>query len=288
MHASIDNFQFCEQELKKIDPIGHFSALTAHKQTRPSLMVLLAFIATIRRIPGQVSSIEMRQIRLQWWRENLTDNKASFSTGCGLANIGPLASSLKQVQKQFSLPDDLLIAFIDAYDISKVADSPTQDAYFEYSWNAYSIPLSLACQILIRDQNQDAFTSLLKSAGMAICLAEDLRNWPQQMQDQRKGLPLDLSSHQQQSTQETKKRNDHPSMQATMNELCDIALENNKHALTLLKDLKKNGFAEAIPAFLPLALVPKIIKARKKSPDEAIILSKWRSFLSIGYMAYRL
>lgn len=286
MSGSEDLFAFCQSELKSLDTVSHFAALTAPQDKRQALMALYAFHVTIRRIATQVSSPEMGEIRLQWWRDVILDTQSSFESGCGLANIGPLAGALKQIQKQYQLPCDQLEAIVDAHAFDLASSPmPDEESYDIYSKSTTGMRLALASRILNDGQSTDRLAGLFVTAGKAISLTEHLRVWPQTTKAKQLFLPLDafqehgLSAHDLYALE-------HPDQSAeAIIALCHKAASLHEEAMAGLKKLKAKNNAHLAPAFLALAPVPMILKMRQKRPHDPIEISNWRSYWHIWRMA---
>ena len=143
-----DIFGFCQAELKKTDPIRHFVALTTPELHRPYIFALYAFLAEIDRIPKMVTEQTMGEIRLQWWKDTVTRD-ADGTSGCGGANIGPLATALKDVIRRYNLPTQAIEQMIEARIFDLYNDPmPDMTAYETYAGETQALPLLLAAQIL--------------------------------------------------------------------------------------------------------------------------------------------
>ncbi|WP_319568682.1 squalene/phytoene synthase family protein [Cohaesibacter marisflavi] len=286
MSGSEDIFSFCQSELKALDPVSHFAALTAPQEKRPALMALFAFLTTLRRIPAQVSSKEMGEIRLQWWRDILSDNQSNFTDGCGLANIGPLATALKQTQKKFQLPSDQLEAIVDAYSLDlSTSPIPDDNTYDSYARSTKGMRLALACRILNDGQSPDQLALLFMTAGKAISLAEHLRTWPEAAKAKQLFLPLDIFESFGLSEQDLYAAPHSKQSAEAIMALCQKASDLHKESIEGLKNIKEGGNAHLTPAFMALAPVPLILLKRQRKPHDHLEISNWRSYWSIWRMA---
>nr|WP_319389213.1 squalene/phytoene synthase family protein [uncultured Cohaesibacter sp.] len=289
MSEPMDDFTFCQSELKHLDPVGHFIALTAPAIHRPSLMVLRAFLATINRIPAQVSTPEMGQIRLQWWRDVVTDTQSSYGNGCGLANIGPLATALKQVQRQYHLPVEHLTAIVDALDFYlDHSPMPDEAAYRHHVWQTDALPMLLTCQILNGGEGPRLPEGLLESFGLATGLARHLHNWPLDAANHQLFLPLDSFTRHGVSLSDLFSGLQPDGLRIVIEALCHLAKANYEMAMASLREMQKEDAARLSPAFLALATVPRALSLRRKSPAAQLSVANWRSYWSIWRMAARL
>ncbi|WP_321446456.1 squalene/phytoene synthase family protein [uncultured Cohaesibacter sp.] len=286
MSGSEDVFSFCQSELKALSPVSHFAALTAPQDKRPALMALYAFLVTLRRIPAQVSSKEMGEIRLQWWRDILSDTQSNFADGCGLDNIGPLATALKQTQRQFQLPSDQLEAIVDAHSLDLAPGSmPDGNTYDSYARSTKGMRLALACRILNDGQSPDHLAQLFITAGKAISLAEHLRTWPEAAKAKQLFLPLDMFENFGLSEQDLYASPHSKQSAEAIKALCQNASDLHKETLEALKDIKEGGQAHLAPAFMALGPVPLILKKRQRRPHDHLEISNWRSYWCIWRMA---
>ena len=279
-----DPFVFCQHELKRLDPVSHFAALTIPEAKRPAIMALYAFLASIKRIPDRVSSKEMGHIRLQWWRDIIASPGDEFSSGCGCANIGPLATALKEAQHQFRLPPDQFDVILDAYAFS-LENEPieTTEEYDRYAKNTHCVPLLLACQILNDGVPSQEAAPLCLKAGQAISLANHLHTWTSDIAAGRTYLPQESFEPEGLSLNKSAVH----ATKAAIGALCDTALEHHTSAMQLLLD-EKGATSQLAAAFIPLATVPLLAKARKKKPTEPIKLATWRSYWAMWRLAVKL
>nr|WP_319485003.1 squalene/phytoene synthase family protein [uncultured Cohaesibacter sp.] len=288
MSEPMDDFAFCQTELKHLDPVRHFIALTAPEIHRPSLMVLFAFLATLNRIPAQVSTPEMGQIRLQWWRDIIADTQSGFGNGCGLANVGPLATALKQILKQYRLSVEHLTAIVDALGFNLEHNPiPDETAYRNHVWQTDSLPMLLASQILNKGEEPRLPEGLMESAGLASGLARHLQNWPLDATNRQLFLPLDSFTHHGVSLSDLFSGGLPEGLRIAIEELCQLARANHQSAMASLRQMPKEDSIRFSPAFLTLATVPRTLSLRSKTPTGQLSVANWRHYWSIWRMAAR-
>lgn len=288
MVNSQDNFAFSQAELKKTDPVRHFSALTAPASHRAPLMAFYAFLAEIERIPHLVSDPSMGEIRFQWWCDTLSAMDSETSTGCGGANIGPLASALREVQKQYELPSTSMCQIIEAHRFDLYND-PMQDmvGFETYAGEVASIPMMLACQILNDGEPPNQITDLCGHAGVAVSLATQLFSWPDKAKEHRIVLPLSSFERHGVSTADLYARTQSNDMKRAINDLITLASDHHEKAIRLYSDLAKKGQSKLAPAFLSLAAVPYMLRKRRLAPFAPLRLSLWRTYWNMWRLASR-
>nr|WP_321464122.1 squalene/phytoene synthase family protein [uncultured Cohaesibacter sp.] len=286
MPNASDAFAFCQNELKQLDPVSHFAALTAPQDNRAALMVLYAFVVNLQRIPMLVSTPEMGQIRLQWWRDIIADANKGYGQGCGSDNIGPLAFALKQIQKQYRLPADQLEAMIDAREFD-LAGTPMADlaSYRDYSRKTGAITLALASQILDRGKAQHQHAELFISAAAAIQLCGHLQTWPEDAERRKLFLPQEIFTRQGAELSDILAKAQGITIEKSIEDLCKLAHEWHSDAMARLGNLPDEKRAQLLPAFLLLAPTSLILKRRRKRPLAPITIPHWRSYWSIWRMA---
>lgn len=281
-----DSFSFCQKELKRTDPLARFMALVASEEHRPALMVLDAFLADIARIPLQVTEPAMGEIRLQWWRDVVGAPDTGRDQGCGAANIGPLASALKDVMRQYQLSAATLQQLLDARVFDLYSDPmPDIAAYETYAGETRSLPLMLAAQILNNGILPEGIADLCGHAGMAISLSDHLYNWPRDAARQRLFLPLDAFTAHQVTVSDILTSKPSPRTEQAISDLCQLAREHHFKASAHLKSTKAQGNGHLLPALLMLAPAQLQLKKREKAPLKPLKLSNWRLYASVMRMA---
>jgi phytoene synthase len=230
----------------------------------------------------------MGQIRLQWWRDIIADTQSGFGSGCGLANIGPLATALKQAQRQYHLRAEHLTAIIDALDFNLEHNPmPDEAAYRHHVWQTESLPLLLACQILNEGEEPRLPEDLMESVGLATGLARHLQNWPLDAANRQLFLPLESFTRHGLSLSDLFSGNQPDGLRIAIEALCQLARTSHQSAIASLRQMPKEETARLSPAFLALSTVPLTLSLRHKSPTGQLSVANWRRYWSIWRMAAR-
>ena len=281
-----DDFSFCQTELKRINPVAHFMALTAPVEHRPALIAFYAFLAELARIPATISEPSMGEIRLQWWRDIVTDPACDDKQGCGSANIGPLGSAVKQVQRQYHLSTDVLLQTIDARAFDLYNDPmPDLATYEAYAGETLALPLMQAAQILNRGENPQELADLCGHAAMAISLSRHLLTWPIAAQSRKLFLPGNAFAKYGADVENIFHHQRGEEVRSAIIDLCTLAEEHQTKAKTLYAALKGKGQAHLAPTFLALAPITLTLKMRSKAPFKDLRLPNWRAYWHIWRMA---
>ncbi|WP_316862362.1 squalene/phytoene synthase family protein [uncultured Cohaesibacter sp.] len=285
MSNSQTDFEYCQTKLKKNAAFLHFSALTVTEEARPATMALYAFYAELSRISRQVTSQEMGEIRLQWWNDVVEDATIDGQKGCGLANIGPLASALKQIQRQYNLPQPELLNIIRSrsFDVG-TTPMPNLEAYQAYVMALNASLLRLTMQILNNGEPATIENDLIVHSSLAIGLANHLFYWPQDARRNKLFLPLDAFARQEVSVTGIFDIETSSGLHAALEDLCQLALAHHFKAKSHLASLKKTAQSHLAPAFLGLAISEKMIKMRQKHPTKDLTLPLWRGYWKIWRM----
>jgi phytoene synthase len=151
----------------------YLAALLAPSTVREDLITLAAFAGEIARIPAYVSEPMMGEIRLQWWRDAL-----SAESGSG----HPIADRMRAVIARYSLPEFLVVGFIDAQAFG-LQDEPIADEQMLTAQLAKTegALFELALRILGRSDAAARATALAagKAYGLARMLVELPALWAQ-------------------------------------------------------------------------------------------------------------
>jgi len=104
-----DAYRHCEALVRAADKDRFLAALFAPADRRGALYALYAFNVEIARVRDAIREPMAGEIRLQWWRDVLNGERA----GEGAAN--PVAAALLDTIARFALPTGPLLGLIDAH-----------------------------------------------------------------------------------------------------------------------------------------------------------------------------
>ena len=280
-----DDLAFCKAELKTLNPIHHFTALTARESHRADLIAFYAFLAEIARIPRLVSEPGTGEIRLQWWIDVINSVQDDVSEGCGAPNIGPIAAALKYLQHKYALSAEALTQIVEARKFDLYHDPMPDRAAFEtYAGETRSLPLLLSTQIM-NDGVIPDISELCGNAGMAISLSNHLRRWAKVASYQQLFLPRDCFQAHEIDLPQIFSRRPTANLTAALHELMDRMQERHKLAMVDYRSLKSRELGHLAPVFLELSLVPLVHKKRVSDLYGEISIPNWRGYWSIWRMA---
>lgn len=262
-----DDFAFCQSELKRLDPVRHFASLTVAEARRADFLAFQCFLADLAAIPMRVSEPAMGEIRLTWWQDIVKNAGADQGEESEARSIGPLASCLKRIQHRYGLSEGHLLPIIEARRFDLYNDPMPDMAHFEtYAGEVEALALKASTHILGADAKLD-LSDLCGHAGMAICLAQHVFDWPSNAEKQRVFLPTDAF--------------DGPAIVA----LCEVAERHCAEAMAELTKLPRDMRGQLAPAFLRLGPARLMIQKRKKQPLGLLRLANWRCYWSIWRLA---
>ncbi len=272
---------FCQDQLRKFDPLHHFMALASLEIHRPALMVLHCFLDEIERIPLQVSEPTMGEIRLQWWLDVIARENTDLEGRDGLENIGPVASCLKLIQRNYNLSPDHLIQIIEARKFDLYNDPmPDWDTFETYAGETQALPLLLAAQIL-NDGIVPEISDLCGNAAMAICLTKQLTNFARNANRQKLYLPFGEFSEAQVNEAQIWVLESEEDIISVLKPIANKSHDHHVQAQQEFNSLKEKGQAHLGSAFLELALVSARLKQWKKKPLAPKNIPLWKQYWSI-------
>src|SRR5712671_4300577 len=114
------NFESCEDIIRKSDYDRYAAAVFAPKRVRGHLCALYAFNYEIAKTGETVSEVLAGQIRLQWWRDAIAELRE------GKRREHPVVLALAEVLRAHDLPQNLFDQMIDARECD-LDEMPFQD-----------------------------------------------------------------------------------------------------------------------------------------------------------------
>ncbi len=268
-------------DVRRLDPDRFFASLFIPEPARSHVHAVLAFSAEIARVRDVVSSPLPGEIRLQWWRDLLSDLK--------LADAGapPLAQALADTITRCRLPVEPFQNLIDARIFDLYDDPmPSQNDLDGYLGETASALFRLS-SLVLADGGDAGAADLAGHAGVAYGLTGLLRAFPFHASKGQIYLPADLLARHDVATSDITDGKAKPELLAVLAELRALARDHHARAVKLLKDAPKS----VRPAFLPLALAPGLLKIMDRSDYDPfrtpVDVPQWRKQLSLWWMARR-
>jgi 15-cis-phytoene synthase len=238
------NFDYCATLVRDADRDRYLAALFAPAEHRDSLFALYAFNIEIAKVRDVAREPMPGEIRLQWWREALSGERA------GEAAAHPVASALLATLSRYGFVAAPLLELIDER-IFDLYDEPmpTVGALELYAIRTQSPIFAMAAGILGGGAAQPELFTL--DASVAYTVGAILRNFGRQTARHQIYVPLDiLDRHKVTREQIFAAQVSGPLLDA-LAEMRTIA----RHHLTQAQGKLASAPPEILPAFLPVALV---------------------------------
>lgn len=260
-----DAFRHCEDLVRAADKDRFLATLFAPADQRGPLFALYAFNAEIAGVRDRAREPMPGEIRLQWWRDVLNGERA------GEAAANPIAAALMETIARFSLPAQRLNGLIEAHAFDLYDDSmPTFEALEGYARHTSATIFDLAALICGAPVEYAS-----EHAGLAYGMTAVLRSFA--LNASRRQLLVPVEALERAATPE------------------DIFAGQSSpwlvNALGMLRNRARGHFAAfeqafvrvpaaAMPALLPVALVPSYLCAMERpgyDPFRSLVeVPQWR------------
>lgn len=264
-----ENEAHCLAVLRDTDRDRYLACLLAPAEKRGALAALYAFHAEIARVRDLVREALPGEIRLQWWRDLLEGT----ADGDALAN--PLAAALLDCVKAYRLPVAVLTDMIEAR-IFDVYNDPmeSRSALEGYAGETASALMQLASLILDPERAPQS-AEAAGHAGVAQTVAGTLLMLPIHRRRGQIYLPADLMAATGLTPEALLGGDNRQAAARAVEAFVGLGREH------FAKARAANGISAANrPAFLPVALVPHVLRAAEKAGADALDRSlqppQWR------------
>ena len=257
-----DAFAYCAELVRQADRDRFLASLFAPVEHRGALHALYAFNVEVTRVREAAREVLPGEIRLQWWTDVLSGERG------GEAGANPVAAALLATIAQHRLATGPLLDLIEARRFD-LYDEPMADiAELEtYAKQTSSALFAAAAQIL----GGGAVEAVSEPAGVAETITHLLQSLPIHAARNQLYVPLEILERHEVTPNQV---------------LAGQTTEKLKEALGGLRAIARNHLAavrvpllprEALPAFLPLALVrPSLDRLERGDPFTPTVLSPWR------------
>jgi 15-cis-phytoene synthase len=255
---------YCAELVRAADRDRYLAALFAPAERRAALYALYAFNSEVARVREVAREPLPGEIRLQWWTDVLRGERG------GEAAANPVAAALLASIERYQLPSDQLIALVEARRFD-LYDEPmaTLDELETYASKTSSVLFSQASRIL---SGTDA-EAVAEPAGRAYTFAGLIRALPMQAARHQLYLPDELIERHTVKMADIFAGRSSPGLNACLAELRNAARRHLAAAREQLRTLPR----EALPAFLPLALVgPALDRLEHSDAFAPAELAPWR------------
>ena len=242
-----ESLKACEDMVRRADPDRFLSALFVPVERRPLIFALYAFNHELARVAETVREPMMGEIRLEWWREVVSEAYE------GRPRAHDVARALAELFARSGPPVDLFETMIDARSFDVTADM-FQDAraFVSYADATSGSVMRIAAQILSDGGKEDA---MAHDAGIAFGISGILRALPHHTARRKVFLPADLLGAEGLSAGDILAgKADRSKIASVVAKLAQIARAHHANA-------QKSRLEEhTMPAFLPAAIVPLYLK----------------------------
>ena len=245
------------------------TALFAPAERRAALFALYAFNIEIARVREVVRDPLAGEIRLQWWSDALAGEAR------GDAEANPVAAALIETIARYGLPVERLKSLIAArrFDLynEPMATLTELEAYAE---GASAGLMALAAGILAADHPADV-ASLVHHAGTAHAIAGLLYALPVHAARGQLYIPIEVLRRHGGGPAEIAAGMATPALRAALADLRQIARDH----LAAARELIGAAPPAVLPALLPLAPVPALLKGMERSgydPFAPPEIAPWR------------
>jgi phytoene synthase len=246
-----ESYRHCEALVRAAHKDRFLGTLFEPAETRGPLFALYAFNIEIASVRERAREPMPGEIRLQWWRDVLNGERA------GEAAANPIAAALTETVARFALPKDRLTGLIEAHAFDLYDDPmPTFDALEGYLRHTSVAVFDLAARICGAPAE---FAS--ERAGPAFGITALLRSFA--LNASRRQLFVPVEALERETTPDNIfTGQSSPSLVNALGMLRNRARAHLAAFETLLPQVP----AAAMPAFLPVALVPGYL-AVMEQPD---------------------
>jgi 15-cis-phytoene synthase len=248
-------FQYCADHVRRLDKDRFLASQFAPEPARAHVLALYAFNLEVARVRELVSNPMPGEIRLQWWRDVLS------GSGQGEVSDNPVAAALLETVRRFSLPVEALLNLIEARIFDLYDDPmPTLLDLEGYAGETASALIQLAA-IVLEDGADPATHEIAGHAGVAYAITGLLRALPVHATRGQCFVPKDMLLRNGATPEDIAGARVTPGVLTTLADLREIA---RKHA-GAVKAMSKSIPDQAVPAFLPMALVEPYLRRLSRS-----------------------
>ncbi|HUJ03015.1 MAG TPA: phytoene/squalene synthase family protein [Rhizomicrobium sp.] len=175
-------FAACEETVKRFDPDRYWASLFAPPEKRPLLFALYAFNHEIARVTEAVREPMLGTIRLQWWRDAMTEARE------GRPRTHDVVRAMAAAFARTRLPEEPFERMLAARELDAGAELFADMAALEIYADATSGTLMRLAAIVLGEDIGDG----ARDIGIAYALTGLLRAIPYHAARNKTYLPLDL------------------------------------------------------------------------------------------------
>ncbi|MBA4788681.1 MAG: squalene/phytoene synthase family protein [Rhizobiales bacterium] len=256
--ADLDKaYAHCAQVIRAHDRDRFLASLFAPPAVRRHLSALYAFNLEVARVREVVREPLPGEMRLQWWRDLIE------GLGRGEVSGHPVASALMDTLAATDLPRPALLNLLEARTFDLYDDPmPSLNDLEGYAGETASVLIQLSAGLLLGRQDAGLATAS-GHAGVAVAVTGLMRALPITAARGQCFLPLDLLNAYGGTREDVVGRKATAGVRETLASL----RRRVRHHLGEAQAALAGAPREALPAFLPLALVPGDLQDLARAPD---------------------
>jgi phytoene synthase len=258
-----DASAYCTALVREADRDRYLATLFAPAEKRDALAALYAFNIEITRVREAAREPLAGEIRLQWWSDVLHGERREE------ASANPVAAALQTTVERHGLAAGRLNDLVEAHRFDLYDEPMAALADLEaYAAKTSSALIGLAAQILGADAEAAA-----APAGIAYAVAGLLRAFPQHAARGQIYVPSEILDRHGAAVNDIFAGRPSPGLDRALAELRAVARRHLADAQQRLRALPP----QALPAFLPLALVKPLLRRLERNDAFAPAdLAPWR------------
>ncbi len=243
-----DDFDYCTHLVRRFDRDRFLSAQFAPKDLRGALLGLYAFNVELGLIRENVSDPHFGEMRLQWWRDTISQIYRAETLD------NPVARALSDAVMVGRLPKEALLNMIEARTFDLYDDPmPTMNDLEGYLGETSSALILMGALVLSHGE-ENTFADAAGYAGIAYGLTGLMRALSHHLAQGQCYFPGDVLTRWELSPDTLKDGRD--ALPLMVRSLCTHVTKRQQEARMRLSTIP----TQALPAFLPASLVDLYLK----------------------------
>jgi phytoene synthase len=240
-----DAFEHCERLVREHDKDRFLSSLFASAERRPLLHAIYAFDIEIAGIALRVSEPLAGEVRLQWWRDIISGERAEE------AAASPVATALRGAMTAVSIDSTLLDTALDAAS-RDAAREPirTMEEFARQALDTRGSILRIAAAILGAQEGR-SLDILVSHASFAMAALDAVRRFALRASRGQLQIPTELLNREDEADWSSGR-----ATPALMAALLQFRTEARRQANDAMAEFARAVPQPAWPAFLHIGLVP--------------------------------
>ncbi len=272
------DFEYCADQLSSHDRDRYLIAMAAKGGLRKSLLALFAFNSDVANIRAATNETMLGEIRLQWWRDQISNAFAGASKPSGTAG------ALYDTIQSNVLDASLFNRFLDARTSDLNSEPPkTTDDLLAYCNGTAGSLTQLTLQASVQGDGNKNLSSISTKAGVAWALTGLLRSLPHRLAMGSCPLPQDMLQSAGIDWQYLSHRHPDSRLVPMISALSGLAKDHLKKAQKQTRALPKQATAPLLILTLTSMYLGQIERAGYNvfSPKVATLNPAWRSLRMI-------